>query len=79
MLVRGQSGRRVWLRRLTGAMSDERLRTVSWDLYVGGLRSVGIRRRVLKSVGCLSEKRLLISMGKRVDEEEASCRRPDCR
>jgi len=40
-------------------------------LFGEGLRRVGIRRRVENSVGCLSEKRLFIRRGKRVEEEDA--------
>jgi len=43
----------------------------------GLLRSrIGIRRRVENSVGCLSEKRLFIKRGNKVDEEADNSRRP---
>ena len=46
-----------------GALGKEK-KTWEW----GVRRRVGIRRRVENSVGCLSEKRLFINSGKRVDE-----------
>jgi hypothetical protein len=46
-------------------------------IVAGGVRRrVGIRRRVENSVGCLSEKRLLINKGNNVDDECENSRRP---
>jgi hypothetical protein len=55
-----------------------------WDTTVredieGVRRRVGIKRRVENSVGCLSEKRLLIKRGNNVVEEADNSRTPACR